>query len=70
MERKEFLKGALSSLTLLSVAGCLTAKLYEPREDDETALSFLVTKMAPVPRSYHSLIWPMTTRHPNAERGT
>jgi hypothetical protein len=44
MERKEFLKGALSSLSLLSVSGCLTAKLYEPRTYDETALSFLVTE--------------------------
>jgi hypothetical protein len=44
MERKEFLKGALSSLTGLSVTGCFTPKLYEPRTYDETALSFLVTE--------------------------
>jgi len=44
MERKEFLKGALSSFSLLAVSGCLTAKLYAPRTYDETALSFLVTE--------------------------
>ncbi len=44
MERQEFLKGALSSLTLVSVSGCFTPMLYEPRTYDETALSFLVTE--------------------------
>jgi hypothetical protein len=44
VERQEFLKGALSSLTLLSVSGCFTPMLYEPRTYDETALSFLVTE--------------------------
>lgn len=44
MERKQFLKGALSSLTLVSVAGCFTPMLYEPRTYDETAVAFLVTE--------------------------
>lgn len=43
MERKEFLKGALSSLTLVSVTGCFTPMLYKARTYDETALAFLVT---------------------------
>lgn len=44
MERKDFVRGALSSFTLLSLTGCLTAKLYEPRTYDETTVSFLVTE--------------------------
>ncbi len=44
MERKEFVKGALSSLIVFSVTGCVTRKLYEPSTYDETALSFLVTE--------------------------
>ena len=44
MERKDFLKAMLSSFTVLSVAGCFTPMLYEPRLYDETALSFLVTE--------------------------
>jgi hypothetical protein len=43
MERKEFLS-TLSSLTLLSLTGCLTTKLYEAQKYDEAALSFLVTE--------------------------
>jgi hypothetical protein len=57
MERKEFLKGALSSLTLLSATGCLTAKLYETREYDETAFAFVVTedgsRLAVLGEKYH-----------------
>ena len=44
MERKAFVKGAVSSLTLLSVAGCFTPMLYKPRTYDEIALAFLVTE--------------------------
>lgn len=44
MERKEFLRGALCSLTLVSATGCLTPMLYKPRTYDETALAFLVTE--------------------------
>ena len=36
MERKDFVIGTLYSFTLLSLTGCLTAKLYEPRTYDET----------------------------------
>ncbi len=44
MERKDFLKAALSSLTLLSVTGCFTPMLYKTRIYDETGLSFLVSE--------------------------
>jgi hypothetical protein len=44
MARKDFLKGALSSLTVLSVSGCFTPMLYEARPYNETASSFLVTE--------------------------
>lgn len=44
MERRAFVTGAMSSLTLLSVTGCFTPMLYEPRTYDEAALAFLVTE--------------------------
>ncbi len=44
MERKEFLKGAFFSLTLVSANGCFTPMLYKPRSYDETASAFLVTE--------------------------
>jgi len=44
MRRTEFVKGTVSSLALLSLHGCLTQKLYEKHEYEETALSFLVTE--------------------------
>ena len=57
MERQEFLKGALSSLTLLSVSGCFTPKLYEHHKYDETSTSFYVTedgsKVVVVGEKYH-----------------
>jgi hypothetical protein len=59
MRRREVLKGALSSVALLSVTGCLTKKLYETHETqyDETALSFLLTedgsKLVVLGKKYH-----------------
>lgn len=49
MRRRDVLQGTLASLSLLSVMGCVTKKLYETLEThdtqyDETALSFLVTE--------------------------
>ena len=44
MKRAEFLMGTLSALSLLSLDGCLTRKLYEPRKYEETASLFLVTE--------------------------
>ncbi len=46
MRRRDVLTGTVSSLAVLSITGCLTAKLYGTRETqyDETALSFLVTE--------------------------
>ncbi len=48
MRRRDVLKGASSSLALLSLNGCVTGKMYETlgtpdTQYDETALSFLVT---------------------------
>ena len=62
MRRRDVLKGTLSSLSLLSVTGCVTKKLYETLEThdtqyDETALSFLVTedgsKLVVLGEKYH-----------------
>jgi hypothetical protein len=62
MQRRDVLKGTLSSLALLSSTGCVTKKLYETLEThdtqyDETALSFLVTedgsKLVVLGEKYH-----------------
>ena len=47
MNRRYMMQATFSSAMLLSIAGCLTAKLYQsfpPSEYDETATSFLVTE--------------------------
>lgn len=44
MERKAFVKGLFSSITVLSIGGCFTPMLYKPGTYDEAALAFLVTE--------------------------
>jgi hypothetical protein len=65
MERKQFLKAALSSLTLLSVTGCFTPMLYKTRPYDETALSFLVTedgsRLVVLGEKYHYILDDIST---------
>lgn len=61
MDRRAFVTGGLSSLALLSTAGCdaapFTKMLYEPRHYDETALAFYVTedgsRLVVVGEKYH-----------------
>ena len=60
MERRAFVAGGLSSLAVLSTAGCLTPMLYGPAKYDETALSFYVTedgtKLVVVGEKHHYIL--------------
>ena len=60
MERRAFVTGGLSSLVVLSTAGCFTPMVYKPTKYDETALSFYVTedgsKLVVLGAKYHYIL--------------